>query len=663
MSVKISQLPNAGSLTGTELVPIVQGGVTSHTTTSALGASSSTYTPPFANSVTTTVTSKLSQTISVFDFMTSAQIADVQAGTASIDCYDSIMAAINSQTYGTGWYISGPDIIFPPGVYLVNTTIQLKKFVKFFGTGSGTSISPSTTLKFPSGTTGIIIHSYNTIGNTTQTTPTTAGVGFILDGFILQGTSGTPDSYGGHGVWFRGRGKITNCIVQGFAGDGIHILASAGSGGATEGNSNGWAIEYSSTRLNGGNGLYVKGADVNAGCCTALDTNYNGLWGIYDSSFLGNTYVACQAAENTGGSYKSDDPNARNLFLNCYSEGGQPSGVVNTPSIVIGGLHGAGMIANSILVSSLAGLVAGNTSFATGSNASGYNIIMGSAGTDDTLSVITADSTPVWRLKGYPGRMAWDVLNFGGSEYSQLFNGGAATAASGYQRDLNSSVSNIYGIYVDNPPGMPLGYFDAGMRARVTMSAIPTVGQWLLGDIIYNPAPTAGGYLGWVCTTASALTIGSISSGSSTLTVVNGSAIVNGDHINIAGAGPSGAAGQDLYTTVVSGGGTTTITLANTATRTLSSTASTTGSITSGSNSLDVASGVGIVNGSTITVTGAGVSGANLVTTVTVGGGGSILTLAAAASTTVSNVAVSVTNTGGIVTTPGVWKTFGAISA
>ena len=34
------------------------------------------------------------------------------------------------------------------------------------------------------------------------------------------------------------------------------------------------------------------------------------------------------------------------------------------------------------------------------------------------------------------------------------------------------------------------------------LPAIPTVGTWAVGSLVYNSAPTAGGYVGWVCTTA-----------------------------------------------------------------------------------------------------------------------------------------------------------------
>ena len=33
-------------------------------------------------------------------------------------------------------------------------------------------------------------------------------------------------------------------------------------------------------------------------------------------------------------------------------------------------------------------------------------------------------------------------------------------------------------------------------------SAIPTAGTYAKGDVIYNTAPTAGGYMGWTCTVA-----------------------------------------------------------------------------------------------------------------------------------------------------------------
>lgn len=35
---------------------------------------------------------------------------------------------------------------------------------------------------------------------------------------------------------------------------------------------------------------------------------------------------------------------------------------------------------------------------------------------------------------------------------------------------------------------------------RVANTGIPTTGLWNQGDIIWNSAPTSGGYAGWICT-------------------------------------------------------------------------------------------------------------------------------------------------------------------
>ena len=44
--------------------------------------------------------------------------------------------------------------------------------------------------------------------------------------------------------------------------------------------------------------MYVDGADSNAGVANSVDASNNGRWGIFDSSFLGNTYVGCHCATN-----------------------------------------------------------------------------------------------------------------------------------------------------------------------------------------------------------------------------------------------------------------------------------------------------------------------------------------------------------------------------
>lgn len=92
---------------------------------------------------------------------------------------------------------------------------------------------------------------------------------------------------------------------------------------------------------------YVKvgqaaGASTNAPTGTTAD---NSWWGYIGP---GNTYNGVVVWESgtvfrEGGAYKTDNSNARNCFLGCYSESDcNPSQMVS-PSLVVGGLHGAGL--------------------------------------------------------------------------------------------------------------------------------------------------------------------------------------------------------------------------------------------------------------------------------------------------------------------------------
>jgi hypothetical protein len=269
-------------------------------------------------------------------FLSGVNVKDFGAvGDGVTDDYAAIMAAINSVSYGTGFYISGPAVYFPPGTYYCSETIQLKKSVKLWGDGSGMQSASTALIKWPSAKIGIIVHRYNTIDSTVEGTPTTAGDASIIEGLQLQGGGGGT-SY--HGIWLRARALIKNCYIIEFGGNGIHVVADTAAVPAKLGNANCWRVENCVTILNGQHGLYTEGGDANAGYCLGLDSSNNVGWGIYDSSFLGNTYLGCHCAANTLGSYKADNSNARNAFVSCYTEGGQDMQVAPS-SIVVGGLH------------------------------------------------------------------------------------------------------------------------------------------------------------------------------------------------------------------------------------------------------------------------------------------------------------------------------------
>jgi hypothetical protein len=87
-----------------------------------------TYTPPFTGGVPIPVCEKLDQTVSVFDFMTSSQIAAVQAGTSTEDLSTAFEQAINTSK----------RVYIPKGRYRVNVQMDSKTILE--GDGSQSTI-------------------------------------------------------------------------------------------------------------------------------------------------------------------------------------------------------------------------------------------------------------------------------------------------------------------------------------------------------------------------------------------------------------------------------------------------------------------------------------------------------------------------------------------
>jgi hypothetical protein len=241
--------------------------------------------------------------------------------TGVADCSAALAAAMAVYTQGTGYYISGPEIEFPPGVYRFASEVNLKKTVKLVGAGSGLAGGQSTVLTFPADSRGIIINRYNTMSNGVEGVPTTAADGSILQGLELRG-SGTNSS--AHGVWMRSRAIVRDCVISGFGGNGLNIVAYAGVAAtepAIEGNANNWHVDNIRCQGNGEWGVFVDGPDVNSGIGIGIDCSSNGSGGIWDSSFLGNTYLACHTAANA--EQVAGKNSARNRTAMVFYAGGR----------------------------------------------------------------------------------------------------------------------------------------------------------------------------------------------------------------------------------------------------------------------------------------------------------------------------------------------------
>lgn len=96
---------------------------------SSAGSSLIGYLAPHTGAVATTQAVKNSTTISLWDFMTSAQIADAKAGTLVFDMTSAVNAAIAALE------LFGGTVILPPGRYKTTSTIYNKSGVNLVGGG------------------------------------------------------------------------------------------------------------------------------------------------------------------------------------------------------------------------------------------------------------------------------------------------------------------------------------------------------------------------------------------------------------------------------------------------------------------------------------------------------------------------------------------------
>ena len=198
--------------------------------------------------------------------------------------------------FADGITADGPTLQFPKGHYHFNTHLNVKAAVRIQGAGTWSEgTRTGSVLHFPLDSNGIIVQNADTIDETIAAS-TFTGTGAIIEGLHLIG--GGFGGATGHGIWLRATALVQNCFVTQFGLDGVHIAANIGSGGATEGNTNQWRLEAVLAKRNGRHGLYVDDADANAGYAIGFDANNNARWGIYDSSLLGNTYVACHTDNN-----------------------------------------------------------------------------------------------------------------------------------------------------------------------------------------------------------------------------------------------------------------------------------------------------------------------------------------------------------------------------
>lgn len=186
--------------------------------------------------------SKMRDQVSIFDFMSAALIADVQAGTLLLDCAAAFTAAL----------AASKNIYFPPGKYRFNNTITLSGVRGLTLTGAasalmagGTGYTGTTELYFsngPSDTHGILITDFtgvriNNMSIVMRRGGTGAGYALFMHNghdYVLENLKfDTAVNAGGGGLklgngngataTFIGNLKNIKCIVDGAKNAGIYL--------------------------------------------------------------------------------------------------------------------------------------------------------------------------------------------------------------------------------------------------------------------------------------------------------------------------------------------------------------------------------------------------------------------------------------------------------
>lgn len=402
-----------------------------------------------------------------------------------------------------------PHVYVPAGFYSLSKTLQIHKTIVLEGVDNGSQSIPVCELDFAPNVTGIIVHRSNTFGDDNDgLTQDDENQTFDAGGSVIRNLSliggGWNESIG-HGIRLLARATIENVYISNFAGDGIHIWAAAGGDETVpDSNANNFFIKTVAVVGNGGHGVFVEGPDANAGVGIAIDASNNVGWGIFDSSFLGNTWIACHTADNGEGPYKTDDLNSRSVFLGCYSESGQAPSDIIWRSLSLGGLHEAGMTPTSPAIDADQGGLWVHTPFTywldDGDTESQTETSIGGEPGNGTFlrlwgQYYNSPMTGTFRIKyNGDGDILADIDNFGGT--SVFYITGSESTGNYGRGETPLAAMTIRDLLLWPNSG--------GTHVRVVCGvAPPSDGSYYeVGDIIFNSAPEPGGNVGWICTTA-----------------------------------------------------------------------------------------------------------------------------------------------------------------
>lgn len=397
----------------------------------------------------------------------------------------------------------GAYLIFPhiaTNKWNFTAPLNIRKMVHIRGQVSqaGSSSLHGTQLIFPADVSGIILNSATTSLYTTAAADASqpGAYGSVLENLMILGSGGSTSA---DGVVFRCQAECRKVTARGFYRYGFRIYATSGGGGSIEGDANQWVLHNCKAIANGSHGLYVDGNDANTGVCTKFFAQLNGGYGVYENSLIGNTYIGVDTVGNTSGPMWAARASSAVTVIGLWEDDVGSTSTFGANVTSIGGDNGNATSASAGFT--MAGGVAFNAPYkylnqrstpdvgaAIGVNDSSYAVMSFGTATE-------SPTTDAWKWQYDNTAHVWHYQYAASSSFQPM----AIPNSSGTIYSNRTFTGPIFqnGLAIKNA-----GEAYSAARVQMRGTAAPVSGTWVVGDIVWADNVTAGGYIGWVCTTA-----------------------------------------------------------------------------------------------------------------------------------------------------------------
>lgn len=174
------------------------------------------------------------------------------------------------------------NVIIPGGTYKMDKPIRINNSVSIIGEGSGMFPYQEVRLVYGGNVKGIVILADRRNAGARS---------IILKNLFLRNFGPSTDSTA-HGIFTNTRIVAENVAVENFGGDGFRFQTN------DSGNANNSMLVNCTGYYNARNGLFLSGNESNNIGIYSCNFSTNGMCGVLDNSFLGNSYYNCHTAFN-----------------------------------------------------------------------------------------------------------------------------------------------------------------------------------------------------------------------------------------------------------------------------------------------------------------------------------------------------------------------------